>query len=679
MRTKSIRICTWKPGTIWCLVAMCLLVCSQKLLASNGYTQKTSLPTIYIETYDEQDVTDHDNYKYCRIIYINGADTSRYDSVKIRGRGNTTWTLPKKPYRIKFPSKTRLLGKGEAKAKDWVLLANAGDKLLLRNALASRVGEIMQMPFCSCYQFADLYMNGRYDGNYQITDQMEVQKGRIEISKQDTLVTDPATDISGGYFLEPEGNTAPDGLYFMSDQGCHIRIHDPKPDVINSRQLKYIKAYINKFESSLYGDDFTHEKRGYRQYVDVSSLIDWYLVQEISANADGFWCSYIYKDKADEHLYFGPIWDFDICWNNCSRMGNVSKKLAIQFGYGSNYTIKGWYTRMWEDPWFKEAVYDRYQQLRADGLDERMIAFVDSMAQVIRPSRIENYKRWSINTKTYDEVYIFNTYDEYVRNIKTFIKTHNEYLSEEFLRRRGQVPTKAFQADEEYSYKIYSKAFPNMTVAATSDNEIVISKVKDEEDDQQKWNIHATGGHFLITNAQTGLALADRGTSVGEPLTTIKADSTNRSLLWDLIPQGVGGYYNIRNVRTQRIAYNKDGMAMEGNSVCNAESNNQDAESSNRQWQFMTVGKTDLTPIEAVEAQTDYALAYSAEAQTLRFLCESSDRKVVTFTANLHNAAGMLVGRISSSETFSTASLPRGLYIVSWKFGGTTHSCKFIK
>lgn len=118
---------------------------------------------------------------------------------------------------------------------------------------------------------------------------------------------------------------------------------------------------------------------------------------------------------------------------------------------------------------------------------------------------------------------------------------------------------------------------------------------------------------------------------------------------------------------------------MEGNSVCNAESNNQDAESSNRQWQFMTVGKTDLTPIEAVEAQTDYALAYSAEAQTLRFLCESSDRKVVTFTANLHNAAGMLVGRISSSETFSTASLPRGLYIVSWKFGGTTHSCKFIK
>lgn len=119
MRTKSIRICTWKPGTIWCLVAMCLLVYSQKLLASNGYTQKTTLPTIYIETYDEQDVTDHDNYKYCRIIYINGADTSRYDSVKIRGRGNTTWTLPKKPYRIKFPSKTRLLGKGEAKAKDW--------------------------------------------------------------------------------------------------------------------------------------------------------------------------------------------------------------------------------------------------------------------------------------------------------------------------------------------------------------------------------------------------------------------------------------------------------------------------------------------------------------------------------------------------------------------------------
>ena len=661
-----------------CLATLCMTLTATEAMGRDRYAQLTTLPTLYIETFDSQDVTDHDQYKYCRIVMVNGTDTARYDSVKIRGRGNTTWTLPKKPYRIKFPKKTRLLGKGEAKAKDWVLLANAGDKLLLRNALASCVGGLTRLPFNPCYQFVDLYLNGRYDGNYQVSDQMEVHKGRIEISRQDTVVTDPRTDISGGYFLEPEGNTASDGLYFTSKQGCHIRIHDPKPDVISERQKNYIKAYINKFETALYGDDFTHEKRGYRQYTDTASLIDWYLVQEISANPDGFWCSYIYKERGDERLHFGPIWDFDICWNNCSRMGDVSQRLAIQFGYGSNYTIKGWYTRMWDDPWFKEAVSRRYEQLREQGLDERMLSFVDSMAQVIRPSRIKNYRRWSLNTKTYDEVYIFNTYDEYVQNIKSFIKAHNKYLSNEFARRCGQIPTREFRVQEEYSYKIYSKAFPSMAMA-TGGESVAISTVRDESDEPQKWNIHATAGHFLITSAQTGLALADQGTAEGDLLCTAEANEQDRSQLWDFIPQGVGGYYNIRNVRTGRVAYNKDGMAMEGNPICNARSDSRDATSGNRLWQLMTVGKSDLSPVEAIEAQTDYVLAYSAEVQTLRFLCGSEDCAVMRFTALLHNASGVLMGKVPSTGIFSTACLPRGLYIVSWKFGGATHSCKFIK
>lgn len=674
---KAVTRALWSVMAL-CLVALCLILIPTRAAAADTYKQKTTLPTLYIETFDQQSVTDHDNYKYCRIVMVNGSDTTFYDSVQIRGRGNTTWTLPKKPYRIKFPRKTRLLGSREAKAKDWVLLANAGDKLLLRNALATCVGKFMQMPFNPCFQFVDLYLNGNYDGNYQLTDQMEVHKGRIEIARQDTIVTDPTTDISGGYFLEPEGNTASDGLYFMSKQGCHIRVHDPKPDVINTKQLNYIKAYINKFETALYGDDFTHEKRGYRQYTDTTSLIDWYLVQEISANPDGFWCSYIYKDRASEILHFGPIWDFDICWNNCSRMGDVTQRLAIQFGYGSNYTIKGWYTRMWADPWFKHAVYNRFEQLRNQGLDERMLCFVDSMAEVIRPSRIENYKRWSISNKVYDEVYLFNTYDEYVENIKSFITAHNRYLSSEFLRRRGQVPTKDFVAEEEYSYKIYCKAFPNMTINE-EDNQVGISRVKDENDDAQKWNIHATDGHFMILNAVTGRALADQGAMTGDLLSTTQPDSMNRSQLWDFIPQGVGGYYNIKNVRTGRVAYNKDGMAMEGNPICNALSDDRDATSGNRQWQLMTVGKSVLTPVESIEAQTDYVLAYSAEAQTLRFLCEEVDRERMNFTASLYNSSGMLMGHVPSTGTFSTACLPQGLYIVTWKFGGTSHSCKFIK
>ena len=91
------------------------------------------------------------------------------------------------------------------------------------------------------------------------------------------------------------------------------------------------------------------------------------------------------------------------------------------------------------------------------------------------------------------------------------------------------------------------------------------------------------------------------------------------------------------------------------------------------------MGKSVLTPVESIEAETDYVLAYSAEAQTLRFLCEDTDREKMNFSAHLYDSQGMLMGHFPSSDVFSTASLTPGLYIVTWTFGGSRHSCKFVK
>ena len=54
----------------------------------------------------------------------------------LRGRGNATWKMAKKSYRLKLGKKMNLLGQGRGEAKDWILLANHCDQTLLRNYIA---------------------------------------------------------------------------------------------------------------------------------------------------------------------------------------------------------------------------------------------------------------------------------------------------------------------------------------------------------------------------------------------------------------------------------------------------------------------------------------------------------------------------------------------------------------
>ena len=57
---------------------------------------------------------------------------------------------------------------------------------------------------------------------------------------------------------------------------------------------------------------FSTQPVGFEDLVDVSSLIDLYLVNEIMENAEGCMrCVYVYK-RDGEKLKFGPVWDFDI-------------------------------------------------------------------------------------------------------------------------------------------------------------------------------------------------------------------------------------------------------------------------------------------------------------------------------------------------------------------------------
>ena len=293
-------------GILFCLVSV---VCMAQ------YDQLTNIPTVYIETYGNKSVTSKTTYIYATLTYVDGSNIVQYDSLQIRGRGNSTWNLAKKPYRLKFHESTKFLGKGYAKNKSWTLLANHGDKSLLRNAVTFTMGDFLGQPFSPAAHFVDLVLNGTYLGNYQVSDQVNVDNKRVEVYEQEEVATD-TTNITGGYLVEVDGFGTSEEVYFRTNKNLIVSVKSPDEDVINTAQRNYIKQYLNNFESSLFGASFTDPEYGYRAIADSATLMSWYIATELSANVDGFWSTYLYKDQDDPRLYFGPLWDYDIAYNN---------------------------------------------------------------------------------------------------------------------------------------------------------------------------------------------------------------------------------------------------------------------------------------------------------------------------------------------------------------------------
>lgn len=658
------------------------------------YTNQTDLPTVYIETFDGNGIYSKTVYEYCRLIYVDeGGLVSRYDSVSIRGRGNSTWNLSKKPYKIKFLSKEKFLGTGYAKCKKWTLLANAGDKTMIRNAVTSAMGEFCanlreegspkSLPFNPAAKFVDMVLNGEYVGTYQISDQVDVRPHRVNVTEQNVPLLD-GDDITGGYLLEVDGFR--DGNYFTTNTyRSPVRIHYPDDEDIVASQTNYIKSHVNTFEQALSGSNFSDPEQGYRAYVDSASLIDWYLCTEISANIDGFYSTYLYKERGDKRLFWGPLWDYDIAYNNDYRVqteqGLTSsvRSLMVDIAYSGS---REWVRRMWEDEWFQKKVYVRYKQLLDAGLVDYMHHKVDSLADLLSQSQAKNYEKWGIGRKMYHEIVLYSSYDRYVQDLKTFITEHCDYLLQAFADRKPLEPTPPFVPQGFYYHLVSAKTSKQVDL---SGNSVVQNSVNGSRESQD-WIIKNVGdGHVMIINRSNGYALNDptmgavtATTNLGTQLNVAQVSDTDTRQHWQLLPQGTAGYYNLLNVYTQHVANLSGGNAADGTSILSYTNDSRNGESLNRLWYIVAGDElpSELTGIRQTEPD-DYALAYNPTTQELHF--GAANPGALTFQVTVTSLSGQRVGVFTASDRFSMLSQPSGIYIVSWKAGAQTRSVKFRK
>ena len=388
--------------------------------------QITNLPTVIINTLNAEEPYDkeHNIISTIKIISKNGSDILEADG-ETRLRGNNSITHPKKPYRIKFNKKQRPLD-APAKAKKWTLINNYGDKTLMRNMIAFDIARQAGMEYVPYIQPVDVVLNGEYKGCYQLCDQIEVGEGRVPVNEMET--TDNEGDaLTGGYLIEVDAYASSELSWFQSQKGIPVTIKSPDDDKITAQQKTYITDYFNRMESLAYSRYFDDPLRGYRTMLDTNSFLQHFIVGEVSGNTDTYWSTYMYKKRGDALLYVGPVWDFDIAFENDKRtypinsLSNYLSLSGISSAAGSMRTLATLIVSY--DKATKKELSDLWSKMRRNGFSEKYLCdFIDHWAAEMDASQRLNFMRWDIlNQAVHENPQVAGSYDGEIAWVKNYI------------------------------------------------------------------------------------------------------------------------------------------------------------------------------------------------------------------------------------------------------------------
>lgn len=379
----------------------------------------TGLPMMYITTDGLQDITSKDYYIGANMVLKEDVRTRAAGDViesrvNIKGRGNSSWKFPKKPFRLKFDEKISLLDMH--KDKSWVLLPNYNDKSMLRNSLAFYMSSISNLDYTPESHFVELIFNGKYWGTYLLCEKLKISNHRVAVGDD-------------GFLLEVDSRapSEADSRYFgLSHLENVVNIKDPEVEY-SDENYRYAKDFVISAEEALFGRNFTDPKTGWQAYMDMDSFVDWYLIHEIGKNLDSnFDTSCFMHFARGGKLMMGPVWDMDVAYGN---MDQANQSCYRPTGFHIKYTQ--WYTRLFKDPAFVKRVKERFNYFYWH--QNEILANVNADAQYLKYSAQENNDVWHVfNVKTWPNYNIWGSYQNEVQELKTWFVTRMEWLKTQF-------------------------------------------------------------------------------------------------------------------------------------------------------------------------------------------------------------------------------------------------------
>lgn len=405
--------------------------------------QVTNLPLVVINTEGSAEIVSKEE-EINSTVYVIGKDGTYLHTdteTGVRGRGNASWGFPKKPYRLKFDKKVALLD-APSEAKKWTLINNYGDKTLMRNILAFEISRRIGLSYTPYCQPVDVILNGEYRGCYQLCDQIEVREGRVDITEMEPEDNEGEA-LTGGYLIEIDAYASSEASHFYSKRGTPVTIKSPDDDKITKEQSDYIEDYFNKMEAAVFSQMFDDPENGYRKYLDLDSFLRHFLVGELSGNTDTYWSVYMAKERGSDRFITGPVWDFDIAFDNDNRTYpiNLINDYVYAYAASRNHSIAGKFDQtvdqiVKKDVGAKARLAEMWSELRNSGAisEESLKAYIAETVELLDQSQKLNFKRWPIlNSKVHMNPQALGSYPAEVGTINLFITDRISFMDKAIL------------------------------------------------------------------------------------------------------------------------------------------------------------------------------------------------------------------------------------------------------
>lgn len=374
-------------------------------------------------------------------VYDSDDTNTIHDSAKIsssillRYRGNSSVSFSKKGYLLKLinedgsDNEQQMLG--ITKNNEWVLHGPYLDKTLMRNYMSYNIGAMI-MGYAPNVRYCELYVNNEYQGLYLLCESISRSKSRVNISKYDSRASE------FGYILriDKDEDSIRDICTFSeythtSEIGTGLSIVYPSKNMINENIKEYIESDISEFERALYSYDFNDPAKGYKNYIDVDSFVDYYVYQEfMEINDTGNRSTYLYKEKGGK-IVMGPIWDYN------NSLNNYFTELDSE---EMQYTDILWYSQLLKDKDFVDRVVNRYRDLRKTVLNEEyLLNYIDSVRNYLGDAIDRNFEVWGFSfdvsnlsdrEKLYPESRNISSYDEAIKQLKDEIVKRGRWLDD---------------------------------------------------------------------------------------------------------------------------------------------------------------------------------------------------------------------------------------------------------
>ena len=407
----------------------------------------TNLPIVKINTNSQAILDDPRIVAEMDIInnasgvnFLNDPSTDYDGRISIEKRGSSSQSFPKKSFALETQD---ILGNnnnvsllGMPSENDWILHAPYSDKSLMRNVITFELGRRVGR-YTPRTEYCELFINDVYQGVYVLMENIKRDKNRVDIAN--LLPTDLAGDeLTGGYILKIDKYTGGFQGGWVSPYtnlgggDLTIQYHKPEFTDLAVVQRNYIQNHVTQFESALYGNNFTDSLLGYEPYIDVSSFMDLYLINELSKNIDGYRLStYFYKQKDSQggKIVMGPWWDYNLTYGNADYCdGANTEDWESQTLCGGNNPF--WFERLLEDDEYRDLLKCKWLDYRANQWsDENINLLIDSIALYLDEAQTRNFETWNIlGNYVWPNAYVGNTYEDEIDTLNNWTSARLDWI-----------------------------------------------------------------------------------------------------------------------------------------------------------------------------------------------------------------------------------------------------------